>query len=127
VVAGAWNQSFEVQIAAESTPDREELTDIVSSYLIGAARQSLYEAGLHINKVSMSGEREEDWGNEKVYLQGITVETYSEWRREIPIDANAIADTINFCFNYGLLGGDRFSTDVTVLMFEDGVLSLSIP
>ena len=127
VVAGAWNQSFEVQIAAESTTDREELTDIVPSFLIGAARQPLYEAGLHINKVSMGGEREEDWGNEKVYLQSVTVETYSEWRREIPIDANDIMDTINFCFNYGLLGGTTFSKDVTVVMTEDNVTSLAIP
>lgn len=127
VIAGAWNQSFEVQIAAESTPDREELTDIVSSFLIGAARQSLYEAGLHINKVSMGGEREEDYANDKVYLQSITVDTYSEWRRLVPIASNAIIDTINFCFNYGLLGGNRFSTDVTVVMTEDNMLTLATP
>lgn len=127
VITGAWNQSFEIQIAAESTPDREELTDIVSSFLIGAARQPLYEAGLHINKVSMGGEREEDYANDKVYLQSITVETYSEWRREVPIDANDIIDTINFCFNYGLLTADTFSEDVTVLTFEDNVMTIDIP
>lgn len=126
VIAGAWNQNFDIQVAAESIPDREELTDIISSFLIGAARQQLYEAGLHINKVSMGGEREEDYANDKVYLQSITVDTFSEWRREIPIDANDIVDAISFCFNYGLLGSSRFSSDVTVNTFEDNVMTLDI-
>jgi hypothetical protein len=117
VVAGAWDQSFEIVIASESIPDREELTDIVSSFLIGKARQELYEAGLFVRSISMSGEREEDWGNDKVYMQSITVETYSEWRREIPIDS--LVETINFCFKYGLFGTEEFSTDTTLVDVSD--------
>lgn len=117
VVAGAWEQSFEVLIAAESVPDREELTDIVSSFLIGKARQELYEAGLFVRNVSLGGEREDDWGNDKVYIQSITVETFSEWRREVPIDS--LVETINFCFKYGLLGTDSPSTDTTTIGLED--------
>jgi hypothetical protein len=115
VVAGAWEQSFEILIASEGIPDREELTDIVSSFLIGKARQELYEAGLFVRSVSMSGEREEDWGNDKVFLQSITVETYSEWRREIPIDN--LVETVNFCFKYGLFGTnvDDFPIDTTLI------------
>jgi hypothetical protein len=117
VVAGAWDQSFEIVIASEGIPDREELTDIVSSFLIGKARQELYEAGLFVRSVSMSGEREEDWGNDKVYLQSITVEAYSEWRREIPIDN--LLETISFCFKYGLFGTDEFSVDTTTTDISD--------
>ena len=115
VIAGAWDQSFEVQIAAESINDREELTDIVSSFFIGMIRQEIYESGLFIRNVSLGGEREEDWGNDKVFLQSITIDTYSEWRREIPIDANDLLESINFCFNYGILGGNRFCTSTTVV------------
>jgi len=117
VVAGAWEQTFEILIASEAIPDREELTDIVSSFLIGKARQELYEAGLFVRGVSMSGEREEEWGNDKVYLQSITVEAYSEWRREIPIDN--LVETINFCFNYGLFGSGEYSIDTITVDVSD--------
>jgi hypothetical protein len=102
VVVGAWDQSFDITIAAESIPDREELVDIVSAFFIAKTRQNSYESGLFIKNVSIGAEREEDWGNEKVYLQSITLETYSEWRREIPISAANIVEIINFCFNYNL-------------------------
>lgn len=119
VITGAWDQSFSINIACESIPDREELTDIVSSFLIGVTRQATYEGGLFIRSVSLSGEREEDYSNDKVYLQDITVETYSEWRIEVPIDANSLVETIAFCFKFGLLGGNRFSSDVTVIELDD--------
>ncbi len=118
VVAGAWEQSFEILIASEGIPDREELTDIVSSFLIGKARQELYEAGLFVKSVSMGGEREEDWGNDKVFLQSINVDTYSEWRREIPIDN--LIETINFCFKYGL-----FDTNVDDFVIDSTLIDLS--
>jgi len=113
VFAGGWDQTFEVLIAAESTLDREELSDIVSSYLIGVARQPLLDAGLFIRTVSYGGEREEDWANDKIYIQPITVETFSEWKREIPLDS--VVETINFCFEFGILGSGRFDTVVTLV------------
>jgi len=119
VFAGAWDQSFEVLIASESIPDREELTDIVSSFLISKVRQEIYEAGLFIKDVNISGEREEQWGNDNIYIQSITVETYSEWRREIPYDANSIIDTINFCFNYNLLDNTSSSSSTTQININD--------
>jgi len=111
VFAGGWDQTFEVLIAAESTMDREELSDIVSSYLIGVARPQLLDAGLFVKTVSYGGEREEDWANDKIYMQPITVETFSEWRREIPLDS--LVETINFCFEFGILGSGRFDTTAT--------------
>ena len=114
IIAGAWDQSFTITIAAESVPDREELTDIVSSFFIAKIRQELYESGLFIKSVDIGGEREEDWGNEKVYLQDLTLTTFSEWRREIPISSSNLIEAINFCFNMGVFGhrGIQFSTVV---------------
>jgi hypothetical protein len=117
VIAGAWDNSFEVTIATEAIPDREELVDIVASFLIGKARQELTEAGLFIRNVSIGGEREEEWANDKVYIQTISVETYSEWRREIPIEN--IIEIINFCFKYGLFSADRFVTRKTFVDLND--------
>jgi hypothetical protein len=111
VIAGAWDQSFEIIVATESISDREELTDIISSFFIGKIRQEIYNSGLFIRNVNIGAEREEDWGNDKVYLQSVTLETYSEWRREIPINANSLIEAINFCFNYGILGSNQYSVD----------------
>jgi hypothetical protein len=117
VVTGAWEQSFEIQIATESVPDREEITDIIASFFIGKVRQEIYEAGLFIKSVSISSEREEKWANDNVYIQTITLETYSEWRREIPIDD--LLETISFCFKYGVFDSGEISTDVTTVDVND--------
>jgi hypothetical protein len=117
VFAGGWDQTFEITVAAESTLDREELSDIVSSYLIGVARQPLQESGLFVKTVSYGGEREEDWANDKIYMQPVTVETFSEWRREIPLDN--LVETINFCFDFGILGSGKFDAVVTSISSQD--------
>lgn len=114
VIAGAWEQTFEVQIVMEDPAEREELSDILTSFFQGVARNELTRNGLFIRGVSVSGEREEDWGNEKVYVQSINLECYSEWRREIP--HNNLVETINFCLNYGIIGGADFSTDRIVIL-----------
>jgi len=124
VYAGGWDQTFEVLIAAESTLDREELSDIVSSYLIGVARQPLQDAGLFVRTVSYGGEREEDWANDKIYMQPITVETFSEWRREIPLDS--LVETINFCFEFGILGSNRFDAVVTSIGPQDTTMEIPV-
>jgi hypothetical protein len=102
ILAGAWSQSFEIIITTESIPDREELTDLVSLFFMGTNRQELYEAGLFVKNVSMGSEKEDDLGNKKIYTQTISLDTFSEWRIRVPIDANSLIDTINFCFQYGV-------------------------
>jgi hypothetical protein len=118
-VCGAWEQTFDIQIAAESIPDREELSDLVSAFMIGVARQELGESGLGIKTVSIGGEREEDYANDKIYMQTVSVETFSEWKREIPVDG--IVEMINFCFNYGLFSSGRFVTDSTYINISETV------
>jgi len=126
VFVGGWDQTFTVTIAAESTPDREELADIVSSYLIGVTRIPTQDAGLFIRNVSFGGESEEDWANEKIYVQTITVETFSEWRREVPIDS--VVETINFCFDFGFFGTGEFGVNVTTLLGpEDNEMEIAVP
>lgn len=117
VVAGAWDHTLEVIIATQSIPDREEITDIVAGFLMGQIRQELYEAGLFIRSISIGAEREEDYVNDKIYIQSITIECRGEFRRHIPL--NSLIETINFCFNYKLFDGDSsgvtdsFALDLT--------------
>lgn len=117
-VCGAWEQTFDIQIAAESIPDREELSDLVSAFMIGVARQELGDSGLGIKTVNIGGEREEDYANDKIYMQTVSVETFSEWKREIPIDS--VVEMINFCFNFGIFASDGpFVTTTTNINITD--------
>jgi hypothetical protein len=113
VFAGAWEQSFEIIITTESIQDREELTDIVSSFFIAKVRQEIYEGGLFIKGVSIGSENESEFGNKKIFSQSVTIDTFSEWRIEIPIDS--LIERINFCFNYNILGFEHIITDSTLI------------
>lgn len=112
VYAGAWEQTFEVMIGSESIQDREELSDIVSSFFIGESRQELYEAGLFIRNVSIGGENEELFGNNHIYKQSITLNCYSEWRKELPIEN--LLEVISICFDYNVFSSESASNVITI-------------
>lgn len=95
--AGAWDSSFEIRISALSVTDREELTDIVSLALENVMRDSLLKAGLFIKKVSIGGENEVEFKNDYLYETIISIDTYSEWSREIPI--RSVIERINVYFD----------------------------
>lgn len=84
-LVGAWDQTFEVKITAESEIDREELTDIVQTVLMSTRRQELQDAGLFIKTLSTSGEIEEPYANAYLYSTAISLETRSEFKIHIPI------------------------------------------
>lgn len=118
IYAGGWDQNFEIKIACDDLNSREEISDAISGYLIGVARIPLQEAGLFIKNVSMSGESEEAFANDNVYIQSINIETFSEWKRSVPL-ANCLLETINFCFEFGILGSNNFSAVVTTVDVQD--------
>jgi hypothetical protein len=98
VSAGAWDQNFTVSIMTKSPVDREELSDVVQLSIMHLLRDELRENGVHIKSVSLGSESEEPFGEtDNLYMQDITVETRTEFRREIPID-NVVA-RIGFCFD----------------------------
>lgn len=88
-IVGAWDQTFEIKIIAESEIDREEIADIVNVALMGSRRLQLQNAGLFIRSVSTSGESEEQYANDYIYMVSINLDTRSEWKIHIPIS--------NFC------------------------------
>ncbi len=101
----AWDQSFEVKIVAEDEVDRDQLSDIVSLGLMHIKRDELRRAGLFIKDISMSGETEEEsvkHTSKWLYTYTITLNTYSEWSREIPI--RNIIERINFYFDIARTG-----------------------
>lgn len=96
----AWDQSFEIKIIAEDLDDRDQIADIVNYGLWNLKRDELRVSGLFLKNITGGGEAEED--NPKavsktLYTYTITVNTYSEWSREIPI--RNVIERINFYFD----------------------------
>lgn len=86
VYAGAWDLNMEVQILADSHTELIELVDICAMILQYSAWQELRSQGLLIKTLSVSSENAEQYINDFIYSQNITLNCRSEWRVEIPID-----------------------------------------
>lgn len=85
VYTGAWEINFDISIMTESQRELEELTDIVSLILQYSAWDELSGAGLFIKTLNIGGESAEEYANDFIYMQNISLSTRSEWRVEIPI------------------------------------------
>jgi hypothetical protein len=97
IFAGAWEQSFEVKVVGRSQEDVLSIGDLVLVGLQNTYRGVLRQSGLFIKNVSSSGQSEEQIGEaDPAFSTSITVNTYSEWRREIPI--TTLVDRIHLCF-----------------------------
>jgi len=111
-LVGAWDQNFEIKVTAESEIDREEITDIVQTMLIGPKRLELQDAGLFIKNLRTSGENEEPYGNNYLYSTTITIETRSEWKVAVPI--SNLVERIGLCVTFGDIENDRFADSLEI-------------
>lgn len=97
IFAGAWEQSFEVKVIGRSLEDVLSIGDIILVSLQNTYRTVLRQSGLFIKNVSGNGSSDEQIGEaDPVFSTSIMVNTYSEWRREIPI--SNLVDRIHLCF-----------------------------
>ena len=101
IFTGAWDQSFEIKVSSRSLEDVTSLADGVMVILQEVYNDDLLRNGLFIKKVSAGGQSEENRGEaDPVYHIAISVETYSEWRREIPI--SNLIERIQLCFSFDI-------------------------
>lgn len=118
-LVGAWDQTFEVKIIAENEMDREELADIVKVTLMGTRRMDLQRAGLFIKTLSTSGESEEKYSNDYLYMVSITLDTRSEWKVHIPI--SDLLERIGVCLAFKTIDGgasDALSINEQITMAD---------
>ena len=119
VYAGMWDLSFDVMIYSESHSELEELTEITSMALQYSLWQDLRASGLFIKSLSIGGENAEPYANDFVYSQNITLNTFSEWRVEIPLDS--IIEKLVFYFDSTRhpIPGQKTQADVAALNYSD--------
>lgn len=101
VQAGAWEGSVTLDIKTRSLKARDDLVDIISLSFIDTMFDDLKDAGVLIKGLSTSGPSEAEDRNDKLFLQTITLDIRSEWRRQIPI--SNVIDVINICVEIGNL------------------------
>jgi hypothetical protein len=104
IFAGAWEGSITLDIKARDLRTRDELVDLVSQSFVDTNFNDLAKSGLVIKAggVSSSAPSEIDDRNDKLFMQTVTLQVRSEWRRHIPI--NNIIDIINMSIEFGEIG-----------------------
>lgn len=111
--AGAWDQSFEVKVISNSLEDTVAIADTVMITLQNVYRGILQQNGLFVKSVSAGGESVESiGGNDPLFFVSITVQTRSEWYREIPI--SRLIERIQFCFDIDLVDTDVPAQGMTI-------------
>lgn len=103
--AGAWDQNFEIKITSKSLEDCVAISDLVMMSLQHTFRLQLQQNGLFIKKVSAGAETTENINNnDPLYHISVSVETYSEWHREIPM--SDLVERIRYCFDADVIPTD---------------------
>lgn len=97
IFAGAWKQSYGVNIITEDHATRKRLKDMVAILFNNVLKADLINKGILVERVALGGDREEQFANSYYYYSNINLELFSEWRREIPITelVEAIAVNVN--------------------------------
>jgi len=111
-LVGAWDQTFEIKVMAETEMDREEIADIVMVSLIGSRRKELEQAGLFIKGLSSGGEAETPYANDYLYTTSVTLEVRSEWKILIPI--SDVMERIALCISFNALDTDPPADGLTI-------------
>jgi hypothetical protein len=86
VYSGMWDLNVEVQINTESHVETEELTDLTAIMLQYRLFHELRAAGFIIKNLSVGAESAEQYVNDFIYSQSISISGISEWRVEIPVE-----------------------------------------
>lgn len=111
--AGAWEQSFEIKVTSKSLEDTIHLADIVMISLQGTYRLPLQQNGLFIKQVRSSGEQTESINaNDPLFTISITLDTYSEWRRSIPI--SNLVERLSLCLAVDIQNTDVPANDLLI-------------
>lgn len=111
-IVGAWDQTFEVKVTAESEVDREEIADIVQPTLMGSRRLDLQNAGVFIKSINSSGESEEQYINDYLYTVAINVDVRTEWKIHEPI--NDFIDRLALYITFDSQASDENADGLTI-------------
>ena len=97
-LVGAWDQTFEIKVITEDEVDREEIADIIMVSLQGSRLLELQREGVFIRSMNTSGEVEQEYSNDRLYMISINLDVRSEWKIHIPI--NDVVERLGLCLTF---------------------------
>lgn len=106
IFAGCWDINLVIDVLTEGSQDRSTIVEAISVYLMGVARNQLTGSGLFIKSLRVDSESIENYQNDNIYKQSISLECKGEYRRHIPI--TDIAEIITICGEIGHMEGEEF-------------------
>lgn len=112
IFAGAWELGFSVEVLAEGPQDRGTIVEAICMLFQSIVRDQLMRAGLFIKNVKTDGESTEQYQNDLIYKQTISLDCRGEYRRLIPI--NDIIEIINVCIEFGDITNDNSDPNLQI-------------
>lgn len=122
--SGAWESSLTIDIFSKSLRAADEITELVSMCLTEIYFDQLYQAGVVIKPISISGVSTQDDRNDKLFRYSITVPIRTEWLRAIPI--NNTIEAIKFLIEFDDLSKNDPSPAYNLTIITDILLSEKI-
>lgn len=119
VYQGRWDLGFDVQVFSESYTELQELMDILSIALQHVLWNDLRASGLFISSLNISGENAEQYANDYVYSQSVSIKTLSEWRVEIPIENTIERIVFSIDSNLNTSKYEGNTANSTILRYDD--------
>jgi len=94
-----------IDVHALSTTDRERLTDLVVLYVRHVFLGLFKRKGVTYIDIKLGGETETTWDNQIIYGHTITLDVWSQYANEIPMDLYALIERINVDVAINQIGG----------------------
>lgn len=127
MTAGAWEGQIIIDVLTRSLRSRDDLVELISMCFTELNFESLYDIGIIVKPISISGTSETDDRNDKLFKQTLTLDIRTEWQRNIPI--NDLIDTIFFTLEFGNINNSTpiaqnltVNTEISLL---DNILNLT--
>jgi len=83
-----------ITIYAMSTTDRERLTDLIVLYIRSVFRNKFKPFCTYAN-IQIGGDTQEEWENQVLYINTVTVTCWTQYASEIPMDIYAMIEAFN--------------------------------
>ncbi|HUU87602.1 MAG TPA: hypothetical protein VMX17_07585 [Candidatus Glassbacteria bacterium] len=110
IFAGAWDTNFDIDVITESTQDRSTIVEAIAMLFQTISYFDMMYAGLFIKSTRVGGESKEDYVNDKIFRQTISLECRGEYRRIVPIES--VVDVIDVCVEFGNIQTNTFAENM---------------
>ena len=105
---GAWNSTFDIDVITESNQDRGTIVEAISILFQNILNWELQRNGLFVKSTRVGPESIENYNNDNLFKQTISLDCRGEYKRAIPIEN--LVQIIDICVEFGQILPDGSGT-----------------